>query len=157
MARENDLNAGHSLAFTGRWDSKQKCGTVPQYAGRLASMKLVEQTERGGYGHVDPRSGLTPTYTGRTQGKGRLQARGSTSSGLHPHVHVEHTENGGYRHVNPRQGAYTHVNRSNTRKRAATGRWIHIQGPTPTSTFRTHGQGRLQARGSTSRGLHPRA
>ena len=40
MARENILNAGHSVVFAGQRDSTQKYGTVVRYAGRLASTDI---------------------------------------------------------------------------------------------------------------------
>ena len=121
----------------------------------------VEHTEKLGYRHVDPRpvaytrvhrsntrkraatgtwiyvQELTPTCTGGPHGKGRLQARGSMSSGQDPRAQVKHTKKGGHRHVDPRAGAYTLVNRSNTRKKAAKGTWNHVQGPKPSCTGRT--------------------
>ena len=118
----------------------------------------VEQAVKGGHRHVDPRQGdvhrsnrqkkaatstwiyvhgHTASCTGRTGGKGWPQARGSSSRGLQPPAQVEHAKNGSHRYVDPRPGAYSHVHRSNRRKSAATGTWIHVHGATATCTGRT--------------------
>ena len=101
--------------------------------------------------------GPTATCTGRSHGKGRALARGSTSFGLQPRGLVEHAEKGRHWHMDQRPGAYSHVIWSNTRKRAASGTWIHVQVPTAWCGGRTRGKGRPLARGPTSRGLQPRA
>ena len=41
MARETNLNAGHSLLLAGLRDNTQKCGDNPANAGRLASMPVL--------------------------------------------------------------------------------------------------------------------
>ena len=115
--------------------------------------KRRKRAATGTWIHVQ---GPTPTCTGGTGGKGRPQARGSTSRGLHSRVQVEQKEKGGQRHVDPRPWACTHVYRSNRRIKAATGMLIHVQGHTPTCTGRTGGKGRPLARESTSSGLYPR-
>ena len=109
---------------------------------------------RGTWNHVQ---GATPTSTGGTRGKGPTQARGSTFRGLKLRAQVQHAEKGRYRRVDQHPGAYSHVHMSNTRERARTGAWTHIQVFTAACTCRTRGKGPAQARGSTSRGLQPRA
>ena len=46
MARETNLNAGHSLVFAGLRDSTQKCRTVPRNAGQLACMSLIDDSAK---------------------------------------------------------------------------------------------------------------
>ena len=59
--------------------------------------------------------------------------------------------------MDPRSQASSHVHSWNRRKRSATGTWILVPGPTATCTGPTGEIGRLQAGGSMSRGLQPRA
>ena len=120
----------------------------------------------------------TATCTGPEARKGSAQGRGSTSRGLPTRAQVERHEKGRHRGLDPRPGDDSHGQRSNSPKRAGTGTWIfvqgptgtctgpertgtgtwnHIQGPTDTRTCRTARNGTAQGRGSTSRGLPPRA
>ena len=59
--------------------------------------------------------------------------------------------------MDPPPRASSHVHRSNMRKRAATGTWIHVQEPTATYTGITGKNEPKQACGITSKGLQPRA
>ena len=148
---------GSTLLCTSRTHGRGRLQVRGSTSRGLHPRAEVEQSEKAATGPQIYVQGPTHPCTGQIHGKGRLLARGFTSRGLKPRSHVEHAENGGYRHVDARPGAYTHVHKSYTRKRAAKGTWIHVQAPTPTCTGRTHKKRRLQARGSTSRGQHPRA
>ena len=131
---------------------------VNQRPKAFTQVQRENTPKRAGTGKMDRRP---EAYTHRqrafTRGKGPVQARGSASSGVHPHTQSEHTENVRYMHVDPRPEAYTHEYRANTSKKAGTNAWIHVQRRTPTYTGQTHRKGQVQVSGPRSRRVHPRA
>ena len=113
-----------------------------------------EHLEQGRYRHVDTG---TPTCTGRTHQTGPVYTRGYTSKGVHSRAQGEHTEKGRYRHVDPYPNAHSLVYRSNIPKSGGKGSWIHVPRRTATCPGRPHRKEPVEARGSTSRGVHPSA
>ena len=61
-----------------------------------------------------------------------------------PRVQVEKPEKARHRDLEPYPGAYSHVHKSSSPKRAGTGTWIHVQGPTATYTSRKGRKGRIR-------------
>ena len=104
--------------------------------------------------HVQER---TATCTWQQHREGLVQARETSFRGVQPREQGQNTAKGRYRHVDPRLEAYSHVHKANTSKRAGKGTWINVQRRTATCTGPTHRKGTVQARGSKSKGLQPRA